>query len=188
MGSTMATLRISSWSTSSRVLVALLFASLLATSASSTEQALRAQLFLIDANGITGSAGEVLVGDSPDGVRLLVEARNLPPGTYRLQIHQGSDCGPGPDDTGAMAAGVLAGEPWAPADGTGDAGMVEDQPPPSGGASTTPLDLPELQVREEGHAYAEIVLPQVSDALQLWYRSFVVHAPDGARIACGVVG
>jgi Cu/Zn superoxide dismutase len=171
-----------------RGLATTLLATLLVASAPALAEALRARLFLIDANGATGPAGEILVADSPDGVRLLVEVRNLPPGPYRLQIHRGSDCGPGPDDTGAMAAGVLAGEPWAPADGTGESGMVEDQPAPLEGASTTPLDLPELQVRDDGHAYAEIVLPEISDALQLWYRSFVVHAPDGARVACGVVG
>ncbi|MGD9508342.1 MAG: hypothetical protein AB7I59_24375 [Geminicoccaceae bacterium] len=171
-----------------RDLATILLATLLAASAPAVAEALRAQLFLIDANGPTGRAGEILIADSPDGVRLLVEVRNLPPGSYRLQIHRGSDCGPGPDDTGAMAAGVLAGEPWAPADGTGEAGMVEDQPPPLEGASTTPLELPELQVRDDGHGYAEIVLPEISDALQLWYRSFVVHTPDGARVACGVVG
>ena len=45
-----------------------------------------------------------------------------------------------------------------------------------------------LQVRADGRTHAEIVLPEISDALQLWYRSLVVHAPDGARVACGVVG
>lgn len=188
MGSAMGRSRLRSWSMVDRRRAALLLASLLAASIPAAAEALRAQLFLIDANGTVGRAGEVLVADSPDGVRLLVEVRNLPPGTYRLQIHRGGDCGPGPDDTGAMAAGVLAGDPWAPADGSGDAGMVEDQPPPLEGASTAPLDLPELRVRDDGHAYAELVLPQISDALQLWYRSFVVYAPGGARVACGVVG
>lgn len=166
----------------------LLLAALLATKSMVAAEELRAQMFRIDARGTVGTAGEVLLADSPDGVRLLVELRNLPPGSYGLQIHRGSDCGPGPDDTGAMAAGVLAGDPWAPADGPGDAGMVADQPPPPEGASTMPLDLPPLQVREDGHGYAEIVLPQISDAFQLWYRSVVAHAPDGGRIACGVVG
>jgi Cu/Zn superoxide dismutase len=180
--------RLSAWFARRQILAALPLTALLATNLSAAEQALRAQLFLIDANGTIGAAGEVLLGDSREGVRMLVELRNLPPGPYLLQIHRGSDCGPGPDDTGAMAAGMLAGEPWVPADGTGDAGMTSDQPPPLAGASTVPLDLPVLTVRTDGRDHAEIMLPEISDALQLWYRSIVVHAPDGARVACGVVG
>ncbi|MFO1049408.1 MAG: superoxide dismutase family protein [Geminicoccaceae bacterium] len=149
---------------------------------------LRASLHLIDAHGILGPAGEILLADSPDGARLLVELRHMPPGSYRLQIHRGASCDPGPDDAGEMAAGVLAGEPWAPADGPGDVGMVADQPPPGPDASTTPPDLPPLEVDADGHAYREIIVAEIPDVNVLWYRSFVLHDPEGRRIACGIVG
>lgn len=149
---------------------------------------LRASLHLIDAQGILGPAGEILLADSPDGARLLVELRHMPPGNYRLQIHRGDSCDPGPDDTGEMAAGVLAREPWAPADGPGDVGMVADQPPPEPGAPTTPLELPPIEADADGHAYREIIVPEIPDVNVLWYRSFVLHGSDGRRVACGIVG
>ena len=53
----------------------LLLAALLATKSMAAAEELRAQMFRIDARGTAGTAGEVLLADSPDGVRLLVELR-----------------------------------------------------------------------------------------------------------------
>ena len=124
-------------------------------------------MYLIDAADTVVPAGEVLLADSPNGARMLVELRRLPPGSYRLSIHLGGDCGPGPDDTGAMAAGVLAGDLWTPADGVGEAGMASDQPPPDAGTATTPPVLPPLEVGDDGLAAAEFVVPEITDANQL---------------------
>jgi Cu/Zn superoxide dismutase len=132
-------------------------------------------------------AGEILLADSPNGARMLVDLHRLPPGSYRLSIHLGGDCGPGPDDTGAMAAGVLAGDLWTPADGVGEAGMASDQPPPDAGTSTTPPILPPLEVGDDGRAAAEFIVPEITDANQLWHRSLVMHGKNDARVACGLV-
>ena len=148
---------------------------------------LRAAMYLIDAADTVVPAGEVLLADSPDGARMLVDLHRLTPGSYRLSIHLGGDCGPGPDDTGGMAAGVLAGDLWTPADGVGESGMASDQPPPDAGTSTTPPVLPPLEVGDDGRAAAEFIIPEITDANQLWHRSLVVHGKDDARVACGVV-
>ncbi len=152
----------------------------------SAEQ-LRAAIYLIDASGPAGPAGEVLIADGEAGARFLVELHDLRAGEYRLRIHMEGDCAPGPDNRGAMAPGVAAGEPWKPSDGAARTGMVVDLPPADQTAADVAPELPSLQVAADGRVALDFVEPSIADATQLWHRSLVVHDGAGRRIACGVI-
>jgi Cu/Zn superoxide dismutase len=161
---------------------------LLGAAGTAKAEQLRAAMYLIDAAGALGPAGEVVLADGQARTRLLVEMRGLAPGEHELRIHTEAECGPGPDERGALAPGVAAGDLWRPSDGAAQVDMVADRPPPvAGGADDSPPKLPRLRVAQDGRAIARIEEPSIVDATQLWHCSLVLHDPSGRRIACGVI-
>jgi len=122
-------------------------------------------------SAVTGSVRFVPRGD---GVSMLVQINGLPPGRYRVLVHENGNC--------TSPNGFSAGPPWSPA------------------SSQPPLydRLPIVMANSEGTATLTVRLSGVS-AEQLSGRSVVVHdtvsgpytAQPGvrnARIACGVLG
>ena len=143
----------------------------------------------IDANGVGGEIGTLMLTDSDHGLRIEAALNGLPPGDHGFHLHEKGSCEPGQKD-GKMAPGIGAGGHFDPAatgkhmgpDGAGHRG-----------------DLPALHVDGNGSATGVVFAPHLKLA-DVHGKSFMIHAGGdnysdqpmplgggGARIACGTV-
>jgi Cu-Zn family superoxide dismutase len=146
---------------------------------------LEATAALRDAQG--RAVGTATFSEVPGAVRLVIEARGLPPGMKGVHIHEGGSCTPPDFDA--------AGDHFNP--GGRPHGVLNPTGPHAG-------DLPNLTIDPDGTGRMETTTNRVTlsagptSILQGGPRTLVVHAgPDdhqtdpagnsGPRIACGVI-
>jgi Cu-Zn family superoxide dismutase len=140
-------------------------------------------------SGSGTAIGNVLLRDTPRGLRIITRLQSLPPGEHGLHVHENPDCGPGEKD-GAVVAGLAAGGHFDPG-GTG----VHAGPLGEGHLG----DLPRITVDEDGSSAETLLAPRLQ-LEQIRGRAMIVHAggdnyrdqPEplgggGARIACGLI-
>ena len=162
-----------------------------ATAGVAEAQEHRVTMNLISADGIGEPIGEVVIAETPAGVRFVPQLRGLPAGEHGFHLHENGDCDPGPNDQGQVAAGMAAGDHWDPAGAGAHRG-------PDGDGHLG--DLPVLVVQADGSAGSEAMAPRITDVTQLKGKALMIHAGGdnfsdqpkplgggGARIVCGVI-
>ncbi|MFQ6537169.1 MULTISPECIES: superoxide dismutase family protein [Aphanothece] len=156
--------------------------------AAGADQELRVALRRIDAEGVHASLGSLSLRDSPEGLVILPDLQDLPPGEHGFHLHALGDCGPGDAEEGPVA-GLSAGGHWDP-DGSGH------HLGPDGNGHRG--DLSRLVVAADGSARLPVRAPRLRVG-DLAGKALIVHAGGdtysdtpplgggGARIACAVV-
>jgi Cu-Zn family superoxide dismutase len=142
----------------------------------------------------TSGAGKVIgtigISDASEGLVIMPNLTELPPGDHGFHIHANPDCGPGAGADGQPAAGLAAG-------GHYDPGSTGKHLGPHGQGHKG--DLPALRVDSGGNAMNAVIAPQLKLA-DVKGRAIMIHAGGdnysdqpaalgggGARIACGVI-
>lgn len=144
----------------------------------------------ISASGVGKVIGTIGISDAREGLVIMPDLAELPPGDHGFHIHVNPDCGPGAGPDGQPAAGLAAGGHFDPASTGKHLG-------PHGKGHKG--DLPALRVDAGGNAMISVVAPQLKLA-DVKGRAIMIHAGGdnyadqpaplgggGARIACGVV-
>ena len=144
----------------------------------------------INASGVGKVIGTVGLSDANEGLVIMPDLAELPPGDHGFHIHVNPDCGPGAGPDGQPAAGFGAGGHYDPANTGKHLG-------PHGAGHKG--DLPALRVDAGGNAMNAVIAPHLKLA-DVKGRSIMIHAGGdnysdqpsplgggGARIACGVV-
>jgi superoxide dismutase, Cu-Zn family len=144
----------------------------------------------IDANGVGKAIGTIGLSDASEGLVVMPDLSELPPGDHGIHVHVNPDCGPGAGADGRPAAGFAAGGHFDPANTGKHLG-------PRGDGHKG--DLPALSVDAGGNAMNAIVAPHLKLA-DVKGRAIMIHAGGdnysdqpsplgggGARIACGVI-
>ena len=143
----------------------------------------------INASGVGKVIGTISLSDAAEGLVVMPDLAELPPGDHGFHIHVNPNCGPGPGPDGQPAAGLAAG-------GHFDPGNIGKHLGPRGRGHKG--DLPALRVDAGGNATTAVIAPQLKLA-DAKGRSIMIHAGGdnysdqpsplgggGARIACGV--
>ena len=158
---------------------------LAASPALGTDTALHARADIMDSGG--ENVGKAVFTETADGVRIVLEVHDLPPGLHGIHIHEAGEC--------KIPDFKSAGGHFNPA------GKQHGAKNPQGAHAG---DLPNLQIQPDGTAKAVLINPHVTLApgnSSLFHdagTSLVIHAgPDdeltdpsgnsGDRIACGVI-
>ena len=141
--------------------------------------------------GLGQKIGHVSFMDTPTGLLVNVDLKNLPAGEHGFHIHENPDCGVMADASGNMQPALKAGGHYDP-DKTGHH-MGPNHPDGHRG------DLPVLTVSPDGTIKTSFVVPNLH-VKEIKNRSIMVHAGGdnysdeplplgggGARIACGVI-
>ncbi|WP_263576791.1 superoxide dismutase [Cu-Zn] SodC [Acinetobacter pseudolwoffii] len=159
------------------------------TSTSPSNELVRAvTVNAVTAEGIGQEIGTVLLSDSPAGLVIRTNLKQLPAGERGFHIHENGSCAPAMKD-GKMGAALAAGSHYNP-----------NQSPNHGTPVTGHLgDLPALKVNTDGTARVTLLAPRLKLA-DLQGRAIMVHAGGdnysdnplplgggGDRIACGVI-
>ena len=147
------------------------------------------QIYMVNDQGIGKNIGEVTATDSPYGLILVPQLRDLPPGMHGFHVHQNADCGYAMKE-GKHVAALAAG-------GHLDPSKTGKHEGPYGKGHLG--DLPVLYVDAGGKATVPMLAPRLKVA-DLKGKSLMIHAgsdnysdtPEvlgggGARIACGVI-
>ena len=142
----------------------------------------------VTAQGVGQEIGTVLLSDSPAGLVIRTNLKQLPAGERGFHIHENGSCAPAMKD-GKMGAALAAGSHYNP-----------NQAPHHGTPTTGHLgDLPALKVKTDGTARVTLLAPRLKLA-DVQGRAIMVHAGGdnysdtplplgggGERIACGVI-
>ena len=142
----------------------------------------------VTAQGVGQEIGTVLLSDSPAGLVIRTNLKQLPAGERGFHIHENGSCAPAMKD-GKMGAALAAGSHYNP-----------NQAPHHGTPVTGHLgDLPALKVNNDGTARVTLLAPRLKLA-DVQGRAIMVHAGGdnysdnplplgggGERIACGVI-
>ena len=142
----------------------------------------------VTAQGVGQEVGTVLLSDSPAGLVIRTNLKQLPAGERGFHIHENGSCAPAMKD-GKMGAALAAGSHYNP-----------NQAPHHGTPVTGHLgDLPALKVNADGTARVTLLAPRLKLA-DVQGRAIMVHAGGdnysdnplplgggGERIACGVI-
>ena len=144
----------------------------------------------ISASGVGKVIGTIGISDASEGLVIMPDLSELPPGDHGFHIHVNPDCGPGAGADGQPAAGFAAG-------GNLDPGSTGKHLGPHGQGHKG--DLPALRVDSGGNAMTAVIAPQLKLA-DVKGRAIMIHAGGdnysdqpaplgggGARIACGVI-
>lgn len=144
----------------------------------------------ISAGGVGKVIGTIGLSDANEGLVVMPDLAELPPGDHGFHVHVNPDCGPGAGSDGQPAAGLAAGGHFDPASTGKHLG-------PHGAGHKG--DLPALRVDAGGNAMTAVIAPHLKLA-DVKGRSIMIHAGGdnfsdqpaplgggGARIACGVV-
>ena len=145
---------------------------------------------VIDASGVGKVIGTISLSDANEGLVVMPDLADLPPGDHGFHVHVNPNCGPGAGPDGQPAAGLAAGGHYDPANTGRHLG-------PRGEGHKG--DLAALRVDVGGNATNAVFAPHLKVA-DVKGRSIMIHAggdnysdqPNplgggGARIACGVV-
>ncbi len=144
----------------------------------------------IDASGVGKVIGSIGLSDANEGLVIMPDLAELPPGDHGFHVHVNPDCGSGAGPDGKPAAGFAAGGHYDPANTGKHLG-------PRGEGHKG--DLPALRVDSAGNAMTAGIAPHLKLA-DVKGRAIMIHAGSdnysdqpsplgggGARIACGVV-
>jgi superoxide dismutase, Cu-Zn family len=144
----------------------------------------------ISASGVGKVIGTIGISDASEGLVIMPDLTELPPGDHGFHIHVNPDCGPGAGADGQPAAGLAAGGHFDPATTGKHLG-------PHGHGHKG--DLPAMRVDSGGNAMTAVIAPNLKLA-DVKGRAIMIHAGGdnysdqpaplgggGARIACGVV-
>lgn len=145
---------------------------------------------VIDASGVGKVIGTISLSDANEGLVVMPDLADLPPGDHGFHVHVNPNCGPGAGPDGQPATGFAAGGHYDPTNTGKHLG-------PRGEGHKG--DLPALRVDVGGNATNSAIAPHLKVA-DIKGRSIMIHAggddysdqPNplgggGARIACGVV-
>ena len=143
----------------------------------------------IDAKGVGASIGSIEFMDSPNGLAIMPDLKDLTAGQHGFHVHEVASCD-AKDKDGHAVAGLAAGGHYDPSNSKQHAG-------PQGNGHLG--DLPPLTVSADGTSKQALTAPRVKVA-DLKGRSVMIHeAGDnlsdqpkplgggGARVACGVI-
>lgn len=144
-------------------------------------------IYAVSAEGIQDHIGQIILSDSPKGLRIHTELEALSPGFHGFHIHQFGSCTPAEKD-GKMVAALSAGGHFNPthvAHGTPNEGHLGD--------------LPVLNVDHQGRAKTTIHAARLN-LDQVQGLSIIINeggdnysdhpyalGGGGGRIACGVI-
>jgi Cu-Zn family superoxide dismutase len=144
----------------------------------------------ISASGLGKVIGTIGISDASEGLVIMPDLTELPPGDHGFHIHVNPDCGPGAGADGQPAAGLAAGGHFDPATTGKHLG-------PHGQGHKG--DLPAMRVDSGGNAMTAVIAPNLKLA-DVKGRAIMIHAGGdnysdqpaplgggGARIACGVI-
>lgn len=159
------------------------------TASAAAAKPVKVTINLIDASGVGKSVGTITISEDKDGVTLVPNLKNLPPGEHGFHLHENPSCQPA-DKEGKKTAGEAAGSHYDPA------GTKAHKGPESTGHKG---DLPKLVVSEKGEAKDKMQVKALTLA-DFRGRAMMIHAGGdnysdtpkplgggGERIACGVV-
>lgn len=145
---------------------------------------------VINASGVGKVIGTIGLSDANEGLVVMPDLAELPPGDHGFHVHVNPNCGPGAGPDGQPAAGFAAGGHYDPTNTGKHLG-------PRGEGHKG--DLPALRVDVGGNATNAVIAPHLKVA-DIKGRSIMIHAGGdnysdqpsplgggGARIACGVV-
>ena len=148
----------------------------------------RTILHAVSAQGIGQPIGTVQFKDSADGLVIMTQLSQLPPGPHGLHIHEKGSCEPAEKD-GKMGAARAAGGHFNPT-------YMQHHGTPLNGHLG---DLPLLNVNSQGQAQVTLLAPRLKLA-DIQGLAIMVHAGSdnysdqpkplgggGERIACGVI-
>ena len=95
--------------------IVLLASTILVTGTAAHAASTAVDINAIDANGVGKKIGTLRLSDSKQGLRIMPQLANLPPGDHGFHVHVNPDCGPGNGPNGQPAAGMAAGGHYDPA-------------------------------------------------------------------------
>ena len=145
---------------------------------------------VIEASGVGKVIGTISLSDANEGLIVMPDLADLPPGDHGFHVHVNPNCGPGAGPDGQPAAGFAAGGHYDPTN-TGKHRTSL--------AKATKATSRRCEFDVGGNATNAVIAPHLKVA-DIKGRSIMIHAggdnysdqPNplgggGARIACGVV-
>jgi Cu-Zn family superoxide dismutase len=123
---------------------------------------------LVNTTGIGIGIGKITATDSPDGLLLVADLTSIPAGEHYFHVHEHPDCGVSDDGTPAGKAG----EHYSV--DNEDRGI-----------------LPSLEASTGDFVKKFVLAPTLDPVLtlnEIKGHSLVIHAADGSRLACGIIG
>ena len=169
----------------------LLGSTLLLTGCNSCYDIAHSDVYLTTNTGAEQKIGEVSFKDTPSGLAVNVDLKNLPAGEHGFHIHENPDCGAMADADGNIKPALKAGGHYDP-DKTGHH-LGPNHPDGHKG------DLPALTVLPDGTVKTSFTIKNLK-VNEIKKRSIMIHAGGdnysdepvalgggGARIACGVI-
>lgn len=169
----------------------LLGSTLLITGCNSCYNTAHSDVYLTTTAGIEQKIGEISFADTPSGLRINVDLKDLPSGEHGFHIHENPDCGVAVDANGKLQSALKAGGHYDP-NKTGHHLGPNNHNGHKG-------DLPVLSVAQDGTVKTSFTVKNLK-VKEIKNRSIMIHASGdnykdeplplgggGARIACGVI-